>query len=345
MDKTQKRFPKKRVFRILAFTALFLLLFLLARFLTTPRDAPVENPLNLPQTGTVPAVTAPLGFPEKPAVDLPRKGFPTPAVLLPDRSPVSNPALPVDKTPPYVHAEPGPGRHPAPIAVKLLSDEPAALFFRVAPDTVWSPYTAPYPVKDSVVLAFYGRDSAGNVSEPVTRVYTVARALPPSCPAGMVPVTPREGRAFCIDLYEWPNKKGALPLAYVNWYMAYDSCRTYKKRLCETAEWEAACLGPDGSAYPYGNTYEPRVCNTEDNSVRSSGSFTECRSYTGAYDLSGNLREWSNTKAKNERHYRVAGGYWANRGATQCNASQYSFYPENSFTSVGFRCCADAGTK
>jgi hypothetical protein len=249
--------------------------------------------------------------------------------------------LPIERdvTPPYVHAEPGPGLHPAPILVRLFADEPAVISFRTDRDTAWKPYRDAIPVKDSLTLFFRGVDSAGNVSEEVQRQYVIAKPAKIKCPADMVPVE-TEKTAFCIDLYEWPNRKGVMPTGFVNWYMAYDSCRADKKRLCSAEEWEAACGGKGGSAYPYGNAYEIRACNTESGGPVPSGSLEECRSFFGVYDLSGNLREWTSTKsARNERHYQVYGGYWENRGASQCNSTQYSFFPENKFITIGFRCC------
>jgi hypothetical protein len=245
-----------------------------------------------------------------------------------------------DTTPPHVRAEPGPGLHPAPIQVRLVSDEPAILRFRKGRDTAWSVYQAPFQVSDSLILTYQGSDTSGNISEAVTRTYVIAKPMKIRCPPDMAAVE-TEKAAFCMDRYEWPNKKGAEPLGYINWYMAYDSCRTYKKRLCTASEWEAACGGPSKIDYPYGAAYEERTCNTETTGPFPSGSLEECRSYFGVYDLSGNLREWTSTRAKNERHYQVYGGYWDNRGASRCNSTQYSFFPENRFIAIGFRCCKE----
>ncbi len=46
---------------------------------------------------------------------------------------------------------------------------------------------------------------------------------------------------YCIDVYEYPNKKGARPPVMVDWYDAMGLCAAKGKRLCYEAEWVAAC--------------------------------------------------------------------------------------------------------
>ena len=251
------------------------------------------------------------------------------------------PSIPQDITPPVVGADPGPGIHDSPIDVRLFADESAVIRYRKDTDTLWIEYKTPIHVIDSITLTIIGIDSSQNVSEKITRFYKVVRQTALKCPPDMVVI--ETGKlSFCIDRYEWPNKKGVVPIGFINWYMAYDSCRTYKKRLCTSSEWEIACGGRSAMDYPYGEKYETKTCNTETTGPASSGSLEECRSYFGAYDLSGNLREWTGTRAsRNDRHYQVYGGYWDNRGASKCNSTQYSFFPENKFITIGFRCCME----
>jgi len=68
----------------------------------------------------------------------------------------------------------------------------------------------------------------------------------------------------CMDLYEAPNQPGALPLVMYTFYDAEDWCEARGKRLCFDDEWEAACDGGEGLAYPYGDTHQPGVCNDEE---------------------------------------------------------------------------------
>lgn len=348
---------KKRVLRVLVLFCLFVILFLGLRLFFNPRVIdeqvpspagaaagfqvrPVTDTLESPDTAlTPPVVVRKHGQPGKTSPVAADSSLPvTPDSAAAGSRPGSAP--PADTTPPYVYADPGPGLHPAAIQVRLLSDEPADIEYTLNSDTAFVPYTGPVPVSDSAVITFRARDRYNNVSLPVRREYLIR---PPRraalCPDGMAAVETDKG-AFCVDRYEWPNKKGAEPLGYINWYMAYDSCRTINKRLCTASEWEAACAGRKDLAYPYGDAYEVRACNTESSGSAPSGAFVECRSFAGAYDMSGNLREWTDTKnAKNPRHYQVYGGFWDGRGASRCRETQYSFFPENRFISIGFRCC------
>jgi formylglycine-generating enzyme required for sulfatase activity len=60
------------------------------------------------------------------------------------------------------------------------------------------------------------------------------------------------------------------------------------------------------------------------------------------YDMNGNLWEWTATKSKEkETAFLVVGGSWSGNNQTRCTESSYSFYPQNQYPSVGFRCCKD----
>src|SRR5580692_5245175 len=64
--------------------------------------------------------------------------------------------------------------------------------------------------------------------------------------------TREEPMAFCIDRYEYPDRKGAHPATMVSWYDAEATCETRGKRLCWASEWTAACEGPEHTPFPYG---------------------------------------------------------------------------------------------
>jgi hypothetical protein len=147
-----------------------------------------------------------------------------------------------------------------------------------------------------------------------------------------------ETGAYCIDTFEYPNKRGAAPMAAVGWADAKRLCEAQSKRLCSEAEWEKACKGPGGAKWPYGSGFDANACNTEDDSgdpraLAPSGRFTKCRSGYGVADLSGNVSEWTSDKI-------VKGGSFASSDyAVRCSARKSSGGGKNS--EVGFRCCAD----
>jgi formylglycine-generating enzyme required for sulfatase activity len=144
---------------------------------------------------------------------------------------------------------------------------------------------------------------------------------------------------YCIDTFEYPNKRGVAPMAAVAWADAKRLCETQGKRLCTEAEWEKSCKGPGGARWPYGSGFDANACNTEDDvgdprALAPSGRFAKCRSGYGVADLSGNVGEWTTEKI-------VKGGSYASSDyAVRCSArKQGGGGSKNS--EVGFRCCSD----
>jgi len=160
---------------------------------------------------------------------------------------------------------------------------------------------------------------------------------------------------------------GAVPQAYIDQIQAGDACTNAGKRLCTDTEWLRACQGPGDTTYPYGNTDELGVCNDHraehpaveyfgtsaswiytmlENScldqlpetVDLGGSRTGCVTAEGAFDMMGNVHEWTADPAGTFR-----GGYYMDTVlngpgclyATTAHDTAYWDY------STGFRCCAD----
>lgn len=145
--------------------------------------------------------------------------------------------------------------------------------------------------------------------------------------------------AFCIDAFEYPNKRGASPTASIGFADAKRLCEAQSKRLCSEAEWEKACKGPGGAKWPYGATFDADSCNTEDDigdarSLAPAGRFSKCRSGYGVADMSGNVAEWTADRI-------IKGGSFASGDyAVRCSARKNGASFAKS-TEVGFRCCAD----
>ena len=164
------------------------------------------------------------------------------------------------------------------------------------------------------------------------------------------------------------SMEGAVPQAFVSGNQAKAACEKAGKRLCTDAEWLRACQGPDDSTYPYGESAAPGTCNdsraehpaielygtTEpwiwselDNacldqlpdSLDRTGQNPGCVTAEGAFDMMGNLHEWT---ADPEGTFR--GGFFVDTVVngpgclykTGAHTSTYWDY------STGFRCCADA---
>ncbi len=160
------------------------------------------------------------------------------------------------------------------------------------------------------------------------------------CPDGMKTI---EDGAYCVDTYEWPNKKGVLPMRNISWEKARKLCRDAGKRLCTSTEWKHACRGGrNKNSFPYGKHYQPLKCNTlgnkkVDNEAAKSGLFPECNNRYGLWDMSGNVAEWTAEGSGALRN--VYGGWWQD---DQQRAKCESFIPLESnkdYLYVGFRCC------
>ena len=109
------------------------------------------------------------------------------------------------------------------------------------------------------------------------------------CPPEMVRTRAGEGEA-CIDALEFSNEQyevflnenGNLcedggvgqqetwvvesgfenhPVVQVSFYGAVEACESLGKVLCGEDAWQAACAGPGGSVYPYGDDIDPDSCN------------------------------------------------------------------------------------
>lgn len=150
--------------------------------------------------------------------------------------------------------------------------------------------------------------------------------------------------AYCIDRFEFPNKKGVIPKTSVTFDEADKLCGELGKRLCSEEEWERACKGVSMLKYPYDNVFDPNACNAEsfsgeERKISPAGQFPKCKSSYGVFDMSGNVAEWVIMKGGQKG---VKGGYvnkpdWAVRCASrrvESGSKRSPFY--------GFRCCMDA---
>ena len=249
-----------------------------------------------------------------------------------------------DTTPPWVYTDPAGGLHHAALSVKLFGTKPCAIEWKTDSNAAWNAFTgAAIAIDKTITLWLRAKDSCGNAMAPRGEQYELApEDTVAYCPSDMEHILVG-ATSFCMDRYEWPNKKGSLPRAYISLYQAMDTCVSAGKRLCTSDEWTIACTGPYGWKYPYGQAYELYACVTNDTMARPSGSRPECRGYFGVFDMSGNLAEWTSTKSsKNTQFYNVRGGFWESGPQSGCFDVRYSYYPQNRHNPVGLRCCADA---
>lgn len=176
-----------------------------------------------------------------------------------------------------------------------------------------------------------------------------------TCPERMVLIP---GGRTCMDTHEARIENGRAVAAVdapaadgVTWYEAERACRALDFRLCSVDEFERACGGADRArTYPYGSEHVPGRCNVAElmddlsaRSVQPSGSFPECRTPEGIFDLSGNVSEWLADEG-------AGGGLMAGRGGNafqpsgtaQCVPNEHGWLSPDE-RGGGFRCCVTLG--
>jgi len=174
---------------------------------------------------------------------------------------------------------------------------------------------------------------------------------------------PTKAMHFCIDRFEYPNKKGENPVIYVNFPEAETLCAKDGKRLCSEDEWTFACEGNDATPYPYGYDRDKDACVVDqpwrpfDPSAYGkkttllgeldrlwqgapSGSRAKCKSPFGVYDMTGNIDEWTRSVLPGRKSV-LKGGYWG-PVRTRCRPSTRAHGEAHVFYQQGVRCCKDA---
>lgn len=193
-------------------------------------------------------------------------------------------------------------------------------------------------------------------------------AFAEDCPSDMVKATD----TTCIDRFEWPNVYGGLPSVALSGlpepreaFMDADAlCSSIGKRVCQREEWVSACLGMEGTKFPYGRVHEYGACNSDLpwrafdevkvhkrdsrelsrlNQSSPSGTFAMCVSESGAQDMVGNVEEWV-LCPEGRFGWCLVGGFWSTQKAS-CLSSITNHSPFWHFYQVGTRCCADIGVE
>jgi sulfatase modifying factor 1 len=168
------------------------------------------------------------------------------------------------------------------------------------------------------------------------------------------------------------SRAGAVPQGYISGVQAESACEEAGKRLCTDTEWLRACQGSMGVTYPYSTSAASDVrmtgvCNdhrdvhpaverfgTSDAwiysmlddacisqlpmSLARTGAYDGCISEPGAFDMMGNLHEWTSDPAGTFR-----GGFYVDTvlNGPGCLYRTTAHDVSHHDYSTGFRCCAD----
>ncbi|MCY1043364.1 SUMF1/EgtB/PvdO family nonheme iron enzyme [Corallococcus sp. bb12-1] len=153
--------------------------------------------------------------------------------------------------------------------------------------------------------------------------------------------------SFCVDEFEFPNKRGRLPRVSVSLLDAKSLCEAASKRLCSEDEWEKACKGPGNARYSRGED-SPTACNTgtatgSAATLAHAGGFPSCQhSEFLPSDMSGNAAEWTDTQfKKGGADMTIKGGSFMGASDTSRCAARKQGAPKMTAPDLGFRCCAN----
>ncbi|MEZ4399499.1 MAG: MopE-related protein [Kofleriaceae bacterium] len=144
-----------------------------------------------------------------------------------------------------------------------------------------------------------------------------------------------------------------LPWRAATFATAAAACAAAGKTLCSATQWESACAGAPATAYPYGDLFVRDRCNTEsfdgvpggadDDVLVATGALAGCQSTVGAFDLSGNLKEWTDDITGQAGGVDIAvvrGGAYDSPGlGATCGFRTSRATVDTVLPTIGFRCC------
>ncbi len=159
------------------------------------------------------------------------------------------------------------------------------------------------------------------------------------------------GTTFIVE-----ESYGIHPVVGLTWFGALKFCDAYLLRLPTDEEWEKAARGSTGWNYPWGENIDSSYANYHnsgdpyDNGTTPVGFYngslvngfqtSDNQSPFGAYDMAGNVVEWTASWAQNNPDRRIfRGGAWE-WGTGECSSSWIGdwWHPDGYGRASGFRC-------
>jgi tRNA A-37 threonylcarbamoyl transferase component Bud32 len=143
------------------------------------------------------------------------------------------------------------------------------------------------------------------------------------------------------------------PVTWVTWFDAQAYALFRGKALPTRAQWARAAYGGNNASdqYPWGTEWQANACNCQGQAAVAVKSFDRDQTWSGCYDMAGNVSEWTASCPAAETANRepdfgdnieICGGSFAT-GATPLGAARTLPYEARS-ADLGFRCAINIGT-
>lgn len=151
-----------------------------------------------------------------------------------------------------------------------------------------------------------------------------------------------------------PQGKENHPVVGLTWDDAKAYARWTRRRLPTEQEWEKAARGADGRLFPWGNSFDPKLCNTKESyrgDTTAVDHFPGGASPYGSLDMIGNVWEFTASAFGDDprdqagnpdefsRYPILRGGsYESDQRMARCSG-RIEHSPVYRISLVGFRCC------
>lgn len=194
----------------------------------------------------------------------------------------------------------------------------------------------------ATTLLAYAEDMAFCVNNSMVLVNHVDPKV-----GGMKWTTRERKNAFCVDRYEYVEKDAKLPKVNISWVEARQICLDAGKDLCSLTQWQEACKAKSLTAtYPFGEAGEGTAdnCNWQSEAPEAPGSRPKCVNTIGAYDMSGNVAEWTKPNDfgdgdKAPAQPSIGGGHFKSGVKDATCWSDVPAPAAGKKPEIGFRCC------